>query len=304
MHRSNGQRKKGFKCTPCDIKSTGTFWSADGNQVHNTCTLDNLTTGVTLHAEQHGQGLLKEMKGSPNEEHFRRIIDHNIRGNFAEGQKIWYEEVVVPRHTKDVDDYEKRKKEVEEANKDRIGKGLPELHEPQRPIMTEGSLYGSLHHKTYSNLQDASTFEMTKNCNDCGTSTRKVTSLSVEDIQAIANPTTSICTRCKKGTCTQEFHNPHGKQNWLLHVDADGMEVFAPLDLMDNLNDTVKIDNRDFKKQTITFYNDEIGGGHFVSAQKYKGDWVWYDGMKSDSAPMDSKRIRKLTEDGTFALQY
>lgn len=299
----HGKEIKRFQCTPCTIKTTGTFWSANGNQVHNTCTFDNLTTGMALHIEQHGHQILTEMKGSVNEEHFRTVMDHTLRGDFAQAQKIWHDDVVVPRHTLDLDQYEERVKDIDDKNNSRNQQGLPPLAAPIRPRLNTGSLFGSLNHMTYSNLKDACTFQMTKNCTDCGPITRNVSSLTVEDLQAIESPRVVYdCGRCNTGMYTLKFKNPPNKQNWLINLDIDGMEVFAPNDLMDNLPNTVKIDRREFRKQTITFFSDEIAGGHFVSAQQYNGDWVWYDGMKSDNAPMNSKRIRKLTEDGTFSV--
>ena len=58
--------------------------------------------------------------------------------------------------------------------------------------------------------------------------------------------------------------------------------------------------------QSVTAHNPEIEDGHFVSAQRYENEWLWYDGMQLPKLDPGHKRIRKMTPDGIhqYILQY
>ena len=298
----HGKDKKGFKCTPCSIETTGAFWGE--GDVHNTCTLDNLTTGVALHTEIHGKALLTQMKGSEQEEVFRRVIDHTIKGEFGEGQLEWYENVVVPGHTSQVDEFEERKQIIQIKNMDRQAKGLEPLALPQEPRLNPGSLFGTLHDKTYSHLKEASTFIVRKNCDtlDCPPTERIVSSLTLDDVTTGCNVAYSQCTRCEDGIRTEKIEFQEGKQPWMIHTDVDGLEETATETLMsDEVPNIVQVQGKFFEKRTITFFDAETAGGHFVSAHRYNGDWVWYDGLQKDGMDFEHKRIRKITPDGKIA---
>ena len=291
---------KSFKCTPCSTQTTGAFWSA--GDTTNTCTLDNVTTGATLHTEQHGKRWLSEMKGTPQEEHFRTVVEHTIEGEFDQGQNHWYNEVVVPKHFEELNVAENRNHQIVDLNKYRASKGLDPQALQQLPTLTQGSLYGSVYEQTYRHVSAGSSFVEIKNCDQKGCPPREDvrTSFTNSSMKKIGEQTTSPCRTCKKGTVTSSIVNPNGKQPWMVHVDVENLDETATEELIDKTKtpDVLRIDGKEYEKQTITLFNPEMNSGHYVSLQKYNGDWIWYDGLQTEHMPYEHKRFRKITPDG------
>ena len=84
----------------------------------------------------------------------------------------------------------------------------------------------------------------------------------------------------------------------MLHFDLEGAKPSDTEWLMDETPRDLQVGNQTFRKQLVTFHNSEMNAGHFVSAQQYEEDWVWYDGLQTPTLNRNHKRIRKITPDG------
>ena len=64
--------------------------------------------------------------------------------------------------------------------------------------------------------------------------------------------------------------------------------------------EVIVVDGHQYKKQMITLHNP-ASTRHYVFVQRYHSDWVWYDGVWTDTLKYDHKRIPKLTPDGDIS---
>lgn len=305
-------KKRTYKCPPCSTKTSGSIWGA--GEVVSTCTLDNFTTGITLHTEQYGDGFIQSLQGTKEKEVMREVAKLAAIGDSAGAQQSWYNEVVLEMQFQEVEKVRTSNEEVTKRNKlaRKTGQRVEKLK--SYPKLSVSSLHGSTSVMTYGPIIDAFTFAASGTCNNqkCP---KKIIKSEVKGFNLIHAkqlkdfPTyNEKCDHCKHGQRTMEVKNPESDESTvgnlvppcMAHFDLEGAKpedtkIFTDPNRTPN---EITIDGYKFMKQMITFHNTDCKSGHFVSAQLYKGDWVWYDGISTPGLPRTHKRIRKITPDG------
>ena len=303
--------KKTFKCPPCSVKTPGVFWGDNNNGKEetscvDTCTVDNFFTGAVMFAEQHGPNehwFGTTAAPSPNEEAIRECLQLVGDQKFCAAQLTWYTNVVVPNNFEELDKVDARNKLIEKENEElqKAGKQLKNLQ--PIPSYTESSLHGSTPEILYNRISEAGTFEELLNCSnpDCPPKKRAKVCFNLCDARKMNDICEKVekCTTCKEGDLTTTLKCPDSKIPWLMHYDLEGAKREETEKFMNSeiTPEQIVVDGHLYKKQMITLHNP-ASTGHYVSVQRFHTDWVWYDGIWTDTLKYDHKRIRKLTPDG------
>ena len=312
-HNKIPMKKKDYKCPPCSTETSGTYWGA--GEVVSTCTLDNLTTGIALHTEQYGDGFVQSLEGTHAKEVLKEVSNLTLIGDFAAAQQSWYNGVVCAKQFEEIEKIRSENSEIRKSNKLSQSEGDTGVKVKSLPEFRQSSLHGSTTEMTYGHLTEAFTFRASGTCNygkcpnkEMETDVRGFHLVHAKQIKDFPQ-FKEKCDFCRHGERVMELTIPRedavSKERIpppsIAHFDLEGSKPEDTMTLTDpeKTPNEIRIDGYLYRKQMITFHNPASGEGHFVSAQQYKNDWLWYDGIQTPTLPRTHKRLRKITPDGS-----